>query len=171
MKFDEYGSAYVSSNDLCTLLYKKPDLNLENFLVEDPDQYNHSVSKFYLDLTTLKKYSKLSNVSIEDFDLKNTSNWYMPDEYKKLDIAEYIVNLCTNDIELSRVAEELILFQERNLFDLLRFLKYMVDVFKEHDIVYGIGRGSSTSSYVLYLLNVHKINSIQYELDIREFLK
>jgi DNA polymerase III alpha subunit len=95
----------------------------------------------------------------------------MPDEYKKLDIAEYIVNLCTNDIELSRVAEELILFQERNLFDLLRFLKYMVDVFKEHDVVYGIGRGSSTSSYVLYLLNVHKINSIQYELDIREFLK
>ena len=95
----------------------------------------------------------------------------MPDEYKKLNIVDHIVSLCTTDEELNRVATELLLYEERNLFDLLRYLKYMVDIFKKHDVVYGIGRGSSTSSYVLYLLGVHKINSIKYELDITEFLK
>jgi DNA polymerase III alpha subunit len=171
MNFDEYGSAYISSDDLCNLLYKNPDLQIEHFLVEDPELYNDSISKFYLDLVPLKKYLKLTDISIEEFDDKNINNWYMPDEYKNLDIAEYIVNLCTSEIELDRVATELFLFQERNLFDLLRFLKYMVDTFKKNNIVYGIGRGSSTSSYVLYLLGVHKVDSIEYDLDIKEFLK
>jgi DNA polymerase III alpha subunit len=69
------------------------------------------------------------------------------------------------------VGEELILYQERNLFDLLRFLKYLIDTLKKNKIVWGVGRGSSVASYVLYLLGVHKINSLYYDLDIKEFLK
>jgi hypothetical protein len=63
------------------------------------------------------------------------------------------------------------LYQDQNLFDLLRYLKYLVDVMQEHNIVYGVGRGSSCSSYVLYLLKVHRIDSIKYQLDVREFLR
>jgi DNA polymerase III alpha subunit len=63
------------------------------------------------------------------------------------------------------------LFQERNMFDLLRFLVYIVDVMREHDIVWGVGRGSSVASYVLYLIGIHKIDSIFYDLDIEEFLR
>jgi DNA polymerase III alpha subunit len=47
----------------------------------------------------------------------------------------------------------------------------MIDVFNKNNIVHGVGRGSSTSSYVLYLLGVHFIDSIKYDLDINEFLK
>jgi len=34
-----------------------------------------------------------------------------------------------------------------------------------------VGRGSSVASYCLYLLGVHKINSLKFDLDIKEFLK
>jgi len=63
------------------------------------------------------------------------------------------------------------LYQERGLFDLLRYLKYLVDVMQENHIIWGVGRGSSVASYVLYLIGVHRINSLYYNLDIQEFLR
>jgi DNA polymerase III alpha subunit len=36
--------------------------------------------------------------------------------------------------------------------------------------VWGIGRGSSVSSYVLYVLGVHDVDSYAYDLDIGDFL-
>lgn len=171
MNFDSYGNAYLTSNDVCELLYKNPSLSFDNIILDDPDQFNDAIKHFYLECLPLKQHTSRSDISIEEFDQKNLSNWYMPDEYKSFDIVEYIVSLCKTEDELTRVATELLLYEERNLFDLLRFLKYMVDVFKNHDVVYGIGRGSSTASYVLYLLGVHKVNSIAYDLDITEFLK
>lgn len=173
MKYDNYGQAFCSCQDLCDLIYKDPNLKIENFLVEDPEDYNNSIKLFHANLPTLKKHLKTNKKfnSIEEFDRYNQSNWYMPNNYKELDIANYIISLCSTDSELERVADELLLFQERNLFDLLKFLKYLVDTLRHNNIVWGVGRGSSVSSYVLYLLGVHKINSIKYNLDIREFLK
>ena len=95
----------------------------------------------------------------------------MPDEYRDLDIAEYVLGLCNTDSELQRVGEELLLFQERDLFNLLRYLKYLVDVMTQNNCIWGVGRGSSTASYVLYLLGVHRINSMFYDLDPRAFLR
>jgi DNA polymerase III alpha subunit len=99
------------------------------------------------------------------------SQWHMPDDYKELDIAEYILSLCREDYELQRVAQELLLYQERDLFNLLRYLKYLVDTLRKNKLVWGVGRGSSVASYVLFLLGVHKIDSLHYQLDITEFLK
>jgi DNA polymerase III alpha subunit len=171
MKFDDYGVAFLTTDDVCELLYKNPSATLDHLIVENPELYNDAIKHFYLELFPLKKYHETNDLSIEEFDAQNIANWHMPDEYKKLDIVSYIVTLCNTDLELDRVAQELLLYEQRNLFDLLRFLKYMVDLFKKHNVVYGIGRGSSTASYVLYLIGVHKINSITYDLDIKEFLK
>jgi hypothetical protein len=95
----------------------------------------------------------------------------MPDKYRDLDIAQWVLDQCQTDAELQRVGEELLLYQERDLFNLLRYLKYAVDTFRANNIVWGLGRGSSVASYVLYLIGVHKINSIYYDLDIEEFLR
>lgn len=176
MKYDEYGHSYCSSTYLCELLYKNPDLKINQFLVEDPETYNNAVKLLHADLPTLKRYSDLFNnrdpfASIEEFDCQNQSTWFMPDSYKNIQIDEFILSQCKTDSELERVKEELLLFQERNLFNLLKFLKYLVDTMRKYNIVWGVGRGSSVASYVLYLLGVHKINSIKHELDIREFLK
>ena len=110
-------------------------------------------------------------MSIEEFDRVLQSNWRMPKEYKELDIAVYVLGLCREDHELQRVGEELLLYQERDLFNLLRYLKYLVDTLRKHNVVWGVGRGSSVASYVLFLLGVHKIDSLYYDLSIDEFLK
>ena len=170
MQIDEFGVVHFTSNEVAALLYKDPTLNLANFKIDDTDAFNGAVSTLYVDIPKLNSY-KYKGGSIDEFDLENQSNWYMPDEYKNLDIAEYLLGLCKTDVELQRVGEELLLYQERDLFVLLKFLKYFVDTLRNHKVMWGVGRGSSVSSYILYLLGVHKINSMYYDLDIKEFLK
>ena len=111
------------------------------------------------------------NMTISEFDLARQRQWFMPSEYQQLDIAEHVLSLCQTQAQLQRVGQELLLYQERNLFDLLRYLKYLVDVMRENHVIWGVGRGSSVSSYVLFLIGIHRIDSMHYDLDIHEFLR
>lgn len=171
MKCDPYGRAHYSSDELCDLLYKQPDLDLSKFLVDDAQQYNKSNKQLYANFPHLTQFEAIDLSGVKEFDEISQSNWYMPDEYKNLDIAQWVLLQCHSEHELQRVGQELLLYQERDLFNLLRFLKYLVDTLRKNNIVWGVGRGSSVASYVLYLIGVHRINSIFYDLDIKEFLK
>ena len=95
----------------------------------------------------------------------------MPEHYKELDIVRFINNRELTYQERDRVHLEIEMYRERGMIPVLRFLVYLVDLCKENNIVLGVGRGSSVASYVLYLLGVHRVNSIKYDLDIKEFLK
>jgi DNA polymerase III alpha subunit len=170
MKYDQYGQAYTDSNELCNLLYKEPKLDISRFQVEDSLEYNRSVAELHAELDLLDSYHEI-NQTIEEFDATLQRNWRMPKEYQELDIAAYVLGLCKSDHELQRVGQELLLFQEREAFDLLRYMKYLVDTLRKNNVVWGVGRGSSVASYVLFLLGVHKIDSLYYNLDIEEFLK
>ena len=171
MKYDAYGQAYTTTSELCDLLYAKPDLNVNLFQVEDPDEFNSSVAKLHADLKPVMPYIARTGIDVDEFDLTMQGHWRMPKEYQELDIAAYVLGLCREEYELQRVGQELLLYQERDLFNLLRYLKYLVDTLRKHNLVWGVGRGSSVASYVLFLLGVHKIDSIFYSLDIEEFLK
>jgi hypothetical protein len=170
MKYDQYGRTFTDSNELCDLLYKNPDLDLSLFLVEDPQEFNKSRSELHAEVPNLFGYVTLVD-SVEEFDQRFQRRWRMPNEYKELDIAAWLLEQCRADYELQRVGEELLLFQERDLFDLLRYLKYLVDTLRKNNVVWGVGRGSSVAIYVLFLIGVHKINIIYYDLSIDEFLK
>lgn len=170
MKYDQYGQTYTTSNELCDLLYKNPTLDISLFQVEDSIEYNRSVADLHAELDLLDSYHSISQ-TVEEFDRVLQRNWRMPKEYKELDIAAYVLGLCKEGHELQRVGEELILYQERDLFDLLRYLKYLIDTLRKNNIVWGVGRGSSVASYVLFLIGVHKIDSLYYNLNIDEFLK
>jgi DNA polymerase III alpha subunit len=170
MKYDQYGQTYTTSNELCDLLYKNPTLDISRFQVEDSLEYNRSVAELHAELDLLDSYHSI-NQTVEEFDRVLQANWRMPKEYKDMDIAEYVLGLCRADHELQRVGQELLLYQERDLFDLLRYLKYLVDTLRKNNVVWGVGRGSSVARYVLFLLGVHKIDSLYYNLDIEEFLK
>jgi DNA polymerase III alpha subunit len=170
MKYDQYGQTYTTSNELCDLLYKNPTLDISLFQVEDSLEYNRSIAELHAELDLLDSYHSISQ-TVEEFDRVLQRNWRMPKEYKELDIAAYVLGLCKEEHELQRVGEELILYQERDLFDLLRYLKYLIDTLRKNNIVWGVGRGSSVASYVLFLIGVHKIDSLYYNLNIDEFLK
>ena len=89
-----------------------------------------------------------------------------------MDIAQHVLDLCQGDeSKLQRVGKELLMYQERGLFDLLKYLKYLVDTMKDHKVIWGVGRGSSCASYVLYLMGIHKVDSMFYNLDVEEFLR
>ena len=170
MKYDQYGQAHITTEDATDLLYQRPDLDLSNIQFDNPDQFNAAIKVLYSDIRELQQYQQF-DFDLEQFDQRNQSSWHMPEEYRKLDIARWLLDECATDPELQRVADELMLFQERDLFDLLRWLKYFVDTMRKHKVVWGVGRGSSVASYVLYLIGVHRINSMYYDLDISEFLK
>ena len=173
MKTNNFDQIVLDETDLCDLVLQGRDLETLNRVVVDPgldlEKLVMAVERPQSLLTWRFPYDK--DVSVPEFDLEQQSNWYMPDEYRSMDIAEHVLGLCQSQEELQRVGEELLMFQERNLFDLLRYLKYLVDVLTENRVIWGVGRGSSVASYVLYLLKVHRVDSMFYDLDPREFLR
>ena len=178
MNYDQYGQCWTTTDELFEMLYQDPGLALDKFLVKDPvdsehngfPYYNVSVTQLYADFPMLK-YMREIDQTIEEFDAEQQQHWYMPDEYKDMDIAQWILDQCKTDAELQRVGEELLLYMDRDLIELLKYLKYFVDTMRANKVVWGLGRGSSVASYILYLIGVHKINSMYYDLDIKEFLK
>jgi len=176
MKRDEYGQVYYTVDDLFELLYKNPDLDLSRYIVENPDKFNQAVQSLHAEISPLRSYHSLfferdAFSTVEEYDQQNQTVWYMPSEYINLDIENYLFGLCKNEKQKQRVQQELELYKERNLLPLLQYLKYFVDTLRKNKIVWGVGRGSSVASYVLYLIGVHKIDSIKFNLDIAEFLK
>lgn len=100
-----------------------------------------------------------------------THDWLLPDEFKNIDILDYFSKKVASDAELQRVAEEIDLFLYTKNENLLRYMIYLGEIIKENNIVVGVGRGSSVSVYLLYLCGIHKVNSLKYNLDYKEFFK
>jgi hypothetical protein len=170
MKRDQFGLSHASEKELCDLLYTQPSLDLTQFLVDDPTVFNNAVRSLFADVPNLKTYVPY-DVEVEEFDQVQQAEWHMPEDYLNFDVAKWVLDQCNTDEELQRVGQELLMYQERDAFMLLRYMKYLVEVMRENGIVWGVGRGSSVSSFVLYKLGVHRINSLYYDLDPSEFLK
>lgn len=165
---DKFGQLVLTENDICSLYLKDPDSVFSTILSDKNIRFSPLL---HIDNPPeIIQYQDLS-MSVQEFDNIHSNLWFMPDEYKKLDIAKWVLDKCNSDAELQRVGEELLLYQERDMFVLLQYLKYLVDTMRENNIVWGVGRGSSVSSFVLYLIGVHRINSLHYDLSIKEFLK
>lgn len=163
---DKFGQIVLSENDIIDIYYADPNKKL-SALVDTNIVFSEDLE---LDKPNLQHYH-YQDISIEDFDKRNQSDWHMPENYKEMDIAKFVLDQCKSEEELQRAGKELLIFQDRNMFMLLKYLKYLVDTMKSNNIVYGVGRGSSVSSFVLYLIGIHRINSLYYDLDIEEFLK
>lgn len=108
-------------------------------------------------------------------------NWVIPAEYQSIKLNTYIANkLSTEVVDMSatevdsriqRVQLELNLVKKHQLTDLFRCLIYIIDRLTESKQVWGLGRGSSVASYVLYLIGVHDIDSVYFNIDPLEFFK
>lgn len=172
MKVDQYGQISISADEAFNALYSNRLKDLGGIFIDDKlkvNQYNESVTTNADNLPILETLKEL-DITIEQFDRSNHINWLMPKNYCP-DLIDEIYSKCTTQLQKDRVSKELELFAKHEMFDLLFYLKYLVDVMRNNKIVWGVGRGSSVASYVLYLIGVHKIDSIKYDLDIHEFLK
>ena len=173
MKQNKFSELVFSEDDICDLLMQGRTIDsLKHVRVDETVDLENLITLVEQPESLLTwGFPHNSDISVSEFHLTQQLSWHMPDEYRTLDIAEHILGLCSSEAELQRCGEELLLFQERNLFDLLRYLKYLVDVMTINRVIWGVGRGSSVASYVLYKLGIHRIDSLFYNLDCREFLR
>ena len=172
MKTDRHGQIILDESDLCDAVMRGQEIRQFGQALVDHTVNLETGALILDDVPAFVRYNELiDQLSTEEFDHRNQSVWFMPAEYKDLDIAEYVLGLCANEAELQRCGSELLLFQERDLFNLLRYLVYLVDIMRENRLIWGVGRGSSVASYVLYKLGVHRLDSLYYDLDPTEFLR
>ena len=157
------GEVLLHTKGILELLYQGNDLQNQNFLVDN--------SKDIL-LHNQFSFSKLDNCNYKFPDLEKRRNtWFYPEEYNQIDLQQFFMALCHSNIEQQRVEEELKRYYEKGFDKFLRFCIYFCKIVNDNHLVIGVGRGSSCCSYLLYLLGLHKVDSIKYELDISEFLK
>ena len=172
MKIDEYGYVGRSERELCDLLRQQPEFDLDQIPMLDASRHLQAIDDLYLDLPKPIDYDYLDRSEpLAVYHQRLQSQWQMPEEYQQLDIARWLLEQCDNDVELQRMGKELLLFQDRDLMVLLQYLKYLVDTLQKNSVVMGVGRGSSVASFALYKIGVHRINSIEYDLPIEEFLR
>ena len=169
IKINETGDCIFTEEDAIDSLYTNPDFDISKLFFEDTEQYNNSIKNTGIDLQQLQTVPKRPTPA--KVDAANIANWFMPQKYYELNVLEWLLNKCQNDTEKKRVEQEYLLFEKKNFIKVLQFLIYFIDTLRENNIVWGVGRGSSVASFCLFLIGVHKINPLQYNLNIAEFLR
>ena len=169
IKINDHGDCIFKEQDAIDLLYTDPTFDIAKLFFEDTKQYNSSLKELGIDLPIIN--TAPDRETLADFDHKNINNWHMPEKYYQIDVLEWLLDRCQNDDEKTRVQTEYELFEQKQFIKVLQFLIYFVDTLRANNIVWGVGRGSSVASFCLFLIGIHKINPLLYNLDITEFLR
>ena len=166
---NDHGAVIFTEQDAIDILYNNPDFNIEKLFFKDTEQYNNSIKDLGIDLLKIK--SPPDRPPVAEFDKQNINNWYMPEKYYQINVKEYLLDKCQTQEERDRVEIEYILFEKKKFIKVLQFLIYFIDTLRANNLVWGVGRGSSVASFCLFLIGVHKINPLLYNLNITEFLR
>jgi len=169
---DDWGNVIFDSDGLIDHLMKGHDLTSD--MVADPTpgvvKFNALCKELDHPEDQVAQYEQ-PQVSVEEWDATHQAQWFIPEPYANLDVLEWLLMKCQTEQEVERILMEWDLFEERDMIQVLRCLIYLVASFRENGIVWGVGRGSSVASFALYLIGIHKVNSLAFDLDVREFLK
>lgn len=172
IRTDRLGIPVFDSQEIVEILYKGRTDHLEKIIVESSEELLQF--KNYLktnDDLNLNLYQD-TGIDLNSFDYSCQSQWLMPNEFLSLDIESYLIEKCSGDsTKINRIETELKEYKEKDLYNVLRFMIFLVDFMKNNNIVWGVGRGSSVASYVLYLIGIHRVDSILYNLDFHEFMR
>ena len=165
-----YHRVILTIDDALDALFRGEQI--DNWLINDYNEvvkFQAAASNF--DSDAIIEFPEKLTVSPLEFHKTNQEAWLMPDYYLSIDLNSILLSRCVTDEEKNRVTEELVLYKKYGLETLLKFMFYLVDVFQKNNVIWGVGRGSSVSSYILFLIGVHKVDSIRYKLDIKDFLR
>jgi len=164
-KLTPNGNIQLTERGIVELLNRKGDNLPDTILVDfDVETFNRKSKSYGMEI-------KLDNSDpVIDHEAR-TSTWSYPSEIKDIDVNQYLFSLCKTQEEKTRVEQELRLFKERGMMDLLYWSIWFVGTAEQNDVFFGLGRGSSCSVYCFYLIKLHMVDSIKYELDYKEFFK
>ena len=171
-RVDDWGRVVLTESGLLEMFYNGVEDTAE-LLADDTDaviQYNKWCRTFDKTERQLPVFAPL-DISPEVFHAQRQTEWLMPEKYQSMDIPAYLYAKCTTQAQKDRVTSELALFTKHRMVRVLQLLVYIVDTLRDNDILWGVGRGSSVASYCLFLIGIHRIDSLMYDLDISEFIK
>lgn len=171
IKTNIYGQAILSSNHLKDLLLQGHSISHLTVIKDEEidlyEQYQEDLLKF----KTVFLDNIENNETFDEFHRNNSNKWIFPIEYQQIDVLTWLLDKCTTQEQRDRVQEEFILFEQRDLIMLLRLFIFLVSYMRKNNYVWGVGRGSSVASYILFLIGVHRVDSLRYHLDIHDYLK
>lgn len=170
------GSSTVSEERLYQLVAERA--STEGLFV---DQMSDAICQYN------KFVPKDQQICIKGSVFKHSLSWVIPTKFVNLDVKEYVEDRLWDELEIRgwnksevskqgaarilRTEQELNLYEKAGLLDVIRTLIYIINTLHENDVVWGVGRGSSVASYVLYLIGVHDVDSVEYDLNITDFLR
>lgn len=102
--------------------------------------------------------------------------WSTPEPYKSLNLISFCYETLaklglTQDRYFIRVAQEIAEIEEREMEGFIRHVWYVTADMDARKVVRGVGRGSSCASLVLFLLGVHFVDPVLYDIPLMEFFK
>jgi DNA polymerase III alpha subunit len=169
MMINGRGQVGFTEDELVHHLRVNPQADISQAALINASSYNRALADMFSESNPLTQWQDC------DWDQQwhqtQQNTWLMPQSWADIDIAQLLLERCDGEAELQRMAQELLMFQDRELLPMLNYLHYLVETLRSQDVVLGVGRGSSVASFALYKLGVHRVNSLYWDLDINEFLK
>jgi DNA polymerase III alpha subunit len=171
VKVNMYGQAILSSNNLRELLLQGKNIGHLNVDEDEEISLHKKYQAELLSEQVLFLDPPPEDLTFDEFHQKCAEEWIFPTVYQQIDVHTWLLDKCKTQEEIDRVNQEYELYKERDLIMLLRLFIFLVDYMRKNKFVWGVGRGSSVSSYILYLIGIHRVDSIKYGFDIRDYLK
>ena len=168
---NKYGQALLTSDSLRELLLQGKNISHLNVIFDDEIKLHEQYQSELLHDTITFLGAPEEVLSYDEFHSKCAEEWVFPIVYQQIDVRTWLHDKCNTKEEVDRVVQEYAMYEERGLIMLLRLFIYLVDYMRKNKFIWGVGRGSSVSSYILYLIGVHRVDSLKYGLDIKDYLK
>lgn len=166
-----YGQAILNSDSLRELLLQGKNISHLNVVFDDEIRLHQEHQSELLSEVITFEGAPEEILSFDEFHEKCADQWIFPVIYQQIDVLAWLLDKCKTQQEIDRVHLEYKMYEERELIMLLRLFIFLIDYMRKNEFIWGVGRGSSVSSYILYLIGVHKVDSIKYGLDIKDYLK
>ncbi len=140
-------------------------------------------------LTTSSPESEQFNVQVSEEDqirvigpepVQLNMGWQLPEEYQKIDLFDYFsqkferncphsYTIDDQQKAIDRIGDELAEVEQRGMVEFMRTVIYIIDELRRNNIVWGVGRGSSCASYLLFLVGLHVVDCVIMNVDPQEF--
>ena len=170
MDVNKYGQSLVSSSELRELLLKGKNISHLN-VVTDDEIVLYNTHKDILSKAVVFLDPPAETMEASAFYEQCANEWFIPETYRDIDVYKWLIDKCNTQQEIDRVNTEYVLFEQKELIIMLRLFIFIIDHMRHKGYIWGVGRGSAVSSFCLYLIGVHHVNSLKYDFDIRDFLK
>lgn len=170
MRTNHLNQKIVDENDFVDIIYQNQE---PKQITVDQTDWVERFKRFcdLFEFETNIEWEIESNQTQDQYVSDCLADWNLPNEYLTFDLENYLIDKCQTQEQIDRVVTELKEYERRDMTIVLRFLKYFVETIERHGLFLGVGRGSSVASYVLFLIGIHRVDSLKYGLDINEFLR